>query len=114
MFDIREHGYVEQHVDSKMKTGRIKETSGQIYTLDGYNLLTTVNYKNIEFIQQGDRVIVTDSKGRIAMDMNVYDMDGWYIKDYGDGVEEHIFSIKDKGVMCKMVVKGCTMKVEAC
>lgn len=114
MFDIREHGYIKQHVDSKMKTGRIKETSGQIYTLDGYNLLTTVNYKNIEFIQQGDRVIVMDSKGRIAMDMNVYDMDGWHVKNYGDGVEEHVFSIKNKGVMCKMVVKGCTMKVEAC
>lgn len=106
MRNFKEYGFVEQHANSAVRIGKIDEISGCIYTIDSYNLITTVRLVNIEFVQDGDRFVAKDENGCVVANMNVNEMDGWMIKDYGDGVEEHVFSIKEKGINCKMLVRG--------
>lgn len=110
MSDLKKCGFVEQKVSSATRTGKIDKVSGQIYTLDGYNLITTIDMENIEFVQMDDRVVAYDSNGKRVMNLSIYDMDGWAIKSYADNIEEHVFSIRNKGINCKVLVQGFDIK----
>lgn len=114
MPNIDEYGFNYKQVSSAFRIGKIGRLSGQIYTLNKYNLVATLDMENIEFEQDGDRFVVYDSNGIRVANISIYDMDDWAIKRHGEGVEEHVFSVKKDGVSCKMLVEGFHITESAC
>lgn len=106
MRDLTVIGFEEQRVSNTVKFGKIDEVRGSIYTLDGYNLITKVDMENICFRQEEDRVVVYDSERNVIMDVAIGDIDNWMIKKLSDDTDEHVFSIRNKGVYCQMLVCG--------
>ena len=101
-------GFECHKTDASNRWAHIESVHGTIYTLDGYNLLTRVAMKNITMNQTGDRVVVKDEDDNIVMDADVNDIVDWKIKQWSDDMEEHFFTIKNKGVCCQMLVEGYT------
>lgn len=111
---FEKYGFIKQSVELDNKVGKIKKISSQIYTLNGYNLITTITRRNVGFIQNGDRIIVKDEHGVVIMNMSIYDMEDLMMKKHGDDVEERIFSIKNKGIYCKVVMCGLSVRDAIC
>lgn len=98
--------FEDQHIDRSNRRGKIGRVSGSIYTLNGYNLITKVDVKNLRFIQDDKRIVIYDSRNEVIMDTSLDDIFDWKIKKYSDDMDEHVFCVKDKGFYCKMLVSG--------
>ena len=104
--NLHDYGFKDKKVDTNKRKGTIEHITGSIFTLDGYNLITKVDVRDVKFIQDDKRVIVYGSDNDIIMDASISDISGWMIKECGEDMEEHIFTIANKGFYCKMLVSG--------
>ena len=104
--DLGKYGYETHYIDHAKRSGKIAHVSGSVFTTNGYNLITKVDMKNLRFVQDDERVIVYDSSNEVVMDTCLKDIECWQIKDWGTVGEEHVFTLTDRGVYCKMLVSG--------
>lgn len=104
--NLEKYGYERHYIDHAKRSGKIAHASGSVFTINGYNLITKVDMRDLKFIQDDERVIVYDCQNDIVMDVKLDDIVGWQIKDYGGNMEEHVFTLVDRDFYCKMFVNG--------
>lgn len=104
--DLKHIGFSDKNIDNGYRRAYIESVHGSIYTLDGYNLLTKVDFDGLTMQQENDRVVILNNDNSIVMDANVHDIHDWKAKKLTDNIEEHFFSIKNKGVYFQMLIEG--------
>lgn len=103
---LEKYGYEKHYIDHTKRSGKIAHVSGSVFTINSYNLITKVDMRDLKFIQDDERVIVHDCQNDIVMDVKLDDIVDWQIKNWGENMEEHVFTLVDRDFYCKMLVSG--------